>query len=153
MEDSRNIIKAIDALTVKAGGTDPGSKNITEAIDNLKAVFDQKAIGIDKTLTQEGVAADAKAVGDEIIKNKFTIKEGVYDLYGINAETQVKYDYPEGVNYRNLLSAQIVYSTLLNGACLYVTTETGGVYVTSTKAIMTSGAKIRIRFVINNYIF
>lgn len=64
MEDSRNIIKAIDALTLKAGGEVVDSKNITEAIDNLKAVFDQEAIGIDDTLTQEGLAADAKAVGN-----------------------------------------------------------------------------------------
>lgn len=63
MEDSRNIIKAIDALTLKAGGEVVDSKNITEAIDRLKAVYDQEAIGIDDTLTQEGLAADAKAVG------------------------------------------------------------------------------------------
>ena len=66
MEDSRNIIKAIDALTLKAGGEVVDSKNITEAIDNLRAVYDESAIGIDKTLTQEGVAADAKAAGDQI---------------------------------------------------------------------------------------
>lgn len=66
MEDSRNIIKAIDALTLKAGGEAVDSKNITEAIDHLKEVYDQEAIGIDDTLTQEGLAADAKAVGDEI---------------------------------------------------------------------------------------
>lgn len=66
MEDSRNIIKAIDALTLKAGGEVVDSKNITEAIDQLKAVYDQKAIGIDKTLTQSGLAADAKAVGSRI---------------------------------------------------------------------------------------
>ena len=70
MEDSRNIIKAIDALTLKAGGEAVDSKNITEAIDNLKTVFDQEAIGIDKTLSQEGLAADAKAVGDNIAKLK-----------------------------------------------------------------------------------
>lgn len=64
MEDSRNIIKAIDALTLKAGGEVVDSKNITEAIDNLKEVYSQEAIGIDDTLTQEGLAADAKAVGD-----------------------------------------------------------------------------------------
>lgn len=66
MEDSRNIIKAIDALTLKAGGEEVDSKNITEAIDNLKAVFNQEAIGIDDTLTQEGLAADAKATGNAI---------------------------------------------------------------------------------------
>lgn len=66
MEDSRNIIKAIDALTLKAGGEVVDSKNITEAIDNLKAVYDESAIGIDKTLTHEGLAADAKAVGDAL---------------------------------------------------------------------------------------
>lgn len=66
MEDSRNIIKAIDALTQKAGGGVVDSKNITEAIDHLKEVYSQEAIGIDDTLTQEGLAADAKAVGDQI---------------------------------------------------------------------------------------
>lgn len=66
MEDSRNIIKAIDALTLKAGGEVVDSKNITEAIDHLKEVFNQEAIGIDDTLTQEGLAADAKAVGDKV---------------------------------------------------------------------------------------
>lgn len=66
MEDSRNIIKAIDALTLKAGGEAVDSKNITEAIDHLKEVYSQEAIGIDDTLTQEGLAADAKAVGDAI---------------------------------------------------------------------------------------
>ncbi len=66
MEDSRNIIKAIDALTLKAGGEVVDSKNITEAIDRLKEVYSQEAIGIDDTLTQEGFAADAKAVGDVI---------------------------------------------------------------------------------------
>lgn len=71
MEDSRNIIKAIDALTLKAGGGVVDSKNITEAIDRLKAVYDQEAIGIDKTLTQEGLAADAKAVGD-VLNTKYT---------------------------------------------------------------------------------
>jgi len=70
VEDSRNIIKAIDALTLKVGGEVVDSKNITEAIDNLKAVYDQKAIRIDKTLTQEGLAADAKAVGD--VRDKIT---------------------------------------------------------------------------------
>lgn len=64
MEDSRNIIKAIDALTLKAGGEVVDSKNITEAIDKLRAVYDESAIGIDKTLTHEGLAADAKAVRD-----------------------------------------------------------------------------------------
>ena len=39
MEDSRNIIKAIDALTLKAGGEVVDSKNITEAIDHLKEVY------------------------------------------------------------------------------------------------------------------
>lgn len=66
MEDSRNIIKAIDALTLKAGGEVVDSKNITEAIDNLRAVYDQEAIGIDTTLTKQGLAADAKAAGDKI---------------------------------------------------------------------------------------
>lgn len=66
MEDSRNIIKAIDALTQKVGGEVIDSKNITEAIDHLKEVYSQEAIEIDDTLTQEGLAADAKAVGDAI---------------------------------------------------------------------------------------
>lgn len=66
MEDSRNIIKAIDALTLKAGGGVIDSKNITEAIDHLKEVYDQKAIAIDDTLTREGFAADAKAIGNAI---------------------------------------------------------------------------------------
>lgn len=80
MEDSRNIIKAIDALTLKAGGEVVDSKNITEAIDNLKAVYDQEAIGIDKTLTQEGLAADAKAVGDSIQSLSSSIEFSRFDV-------------------------------------------------------------------------
>lgn len=84
MEDSRNIIKAIDALTLKAGGEVVDSKNITEAIDHLKAVYDQEAIGIDKTLSQEGLAADAKAVGD-VVNSKTTklltkVNENISDV-------------------------------------------------------------------------
>lgn len=84
MEDSRNIIKAIDALTLKAGGEAVDSKNITEAIDHLKAVYDQEAIGLDTTLSQEGLAADAKAVGDALnaIVKKITVS-GTPDENGI----------------------------------------------------------------------
>lgn len=86
MEDSRNIIKAIDALTLKAGGEVVDSKNITEAIDNLKEVYSQEAIGIDDTLTQEGLAADAKAVGDLI---KSSIHE---DMTQSNVDANIKLD-------------------------------------------------------------
>lgn len=90
MEDSRNIIKAIDALTLKAGGDPVDSKNITEAIDNLKAVFDQQAIGIDDTLTQEGLAADAKAVGDAIgtISTSSYYEPSIYDSRVENAKQE-----------------------------------------------------------------
>lgn len=44
MEDSRNIVKAIDALTEKAGGQKVDSANIIEAIDNLRAVYNNTAI-------------------------------------------------------------------------------------------------------------
>lgn len=44
MEVSRNIVKAIDALTEKAGGQKVDSANINEAIDNLRLVYDQSAI-------------------------------------------------------------------------------------------------------------
>lgn len=44
MEDSRNIVKAIDALTEKAGGQKVDSANIIEAVDNLRAVYNKQAI-------------------------------------------------------------------------------------------------------------
>lgn len=44
MEDSRNIVKAIDALTEKAGGQKVDSSNIIEAVDNLRAVYNNRAI-------------------------------------------------------------------------------------------------------------
>ena len=84
MEDSRNIIKAIDALTLKAGGEVVDSKNITEAIDHLKEVYSQEAIGIDDTLTQEGLAADAKAAGD-LIKTS-SVNLTAYDGRVVNAD-------------------------------------------------------------------
>ena len=44
MEDSRNIVKAIDALTEKVGGQKVDSVNIIEAIDSLRLVYKQSAI-------------------------------------------------------------------------------------------------------------
>lgn len=86
MEDSRNIIKAIDALTLKAGGEAVDSKNITEAIDHLKEVYSQEAIGIDGTLTQEGLAADAKVVGDAINGLSFVWTVNASDLSDLNTK-------------------------------------------------------------------
>ena len=48
MEDSRNIVKAIDALTEKAGGQKKDSLNIIDAIDNLRNVFSNRAITEDE---------------------------------------------------------------------------------------------------------
>lgn len=44
VEDSRNIVKAIDALTEKTGGIKVDSYNIIDAIDNLREAFNNSAM-------------------------------------------------------------------------------------------------------------
>ena len=134
MEDSRNIIKAIDALTLKAGGEVVDSKNITEAIDKLRAVYNESAIGIDKTLTQEGVAADAEAVGNAIddIKERMNTKYLYRTVVNASKDTFSLY----------ISSNMYVffYGRIGSGVsgigvgCLYVNTSSGNVNIFKTSS-------------------
>lgn len=127
MENSRNIIKAIDALTLKAGGEAVDSKNITEAIDNLKAVYDQKAIGIDKTLTQEGLAADAKAVGDiSGLYNKGSYQISGYSFSGYitGSGNYVAFFIPCVCNLNNEYSVRIN-----NGSYVFIVGDEGRIEI------------------------
>lgn len=65
--ESKNITEAIDRLAEKAGSLSPEeSKNATEAIDRFREALSLNALGLDTTLKKEGLAADAKAVGDKL---------------------------------------------------------------------------------------
>ena len=127
MEDSRNIIKAIDALTLKAGGEVVDSKNITEAIDNLKAVYDQEAIGIDKTLSQEGLAADAKAVGDIsglYSKGSYQISGYSFSGYVTGSGNYVDFFIPCVCNPNNDYSVRIN-----NGSYIFIAGDEGRIEI------------------------
>lgn len=69
MEISRNIVKAIDALTEKAGGEKVDSANINEAIDNLRLVYNQSAISVAEVNRLIGEYLTAHPVSPQTIAN------------------------------------------------------------------------------------
>lgn len=89
MEDSRNIIKAIDALTLKAGGEVVDSKNITEAIDNLCTTFTDRVM-ITYTVGSEGCDFSSLT---ESIKYAYTVGNCVLrlapEVFDITSETDI----------------------------------------------------------------
>lgn len=69
MEVSRNIVKAIDALTEKAGGQKVDSANINEAIDNLRLVYKNTAISVSEVNRLIGEYLIAHPVSPQTIVN------------------------------------------------------------------------------------
>ena len=152
--DSASTSTAAATRAEEAAQEAEGHANGTVRFDTAQSLTDaQKAqvhsnIGIDNTLTVQGIAADAKKVGDEISDLKGALDETNYIVTDISESLGTKtietYDYVPvslGLNSKTTVVNGITFVQNADGSIRAHGTNTGA---TSFYALQTSSGDIRI---------